>query len=162
MSCNWLSPYKDVYIKAMVMTSGFDEKKVQANTTLFKERFVVKDKAEYDLVYIQREYKDFLGKKNSINTYTYIYNIHNCCWWLLYMESCCFVCYSYYIKFWITYYCQHELGQYRFKHIFNYYGCLIHHNHGALLNIWHLFFVVIIPLVYKMATFAPQYTINLT
>ena len=63
----------------MMMTSGFDEKKVQANTTLFKERFVVKDKAEYDLVYIQREYKDFLGKKNSINTYTYIYNIHNCC-----------------------------------------------------------------------------------
>ena len=47
----------------MVMTSGFDEKKVQVNTTLFKERFVVKDKAEYDLVYTQREYKDFLEKK---------------------------------------------------------------------------------------------------
>jgi hypothetical protein len=49
-----------------VITSGFDEKKVQVNTTLFKERFVVKDKAEYDLVYNQREYKDFLEKKKPI------------------------------------------------------------------------------------------------
>ena len=69
MSYNWLSTYKDVYIKAMVMTSGFDEKKVQVNATLFKEKIAVKDKAEYDLVYIQREYKYFLEKKQ----YKYIH-----------------------------------------------------------------------------------------
>ena len=52
---------------------------VQVITTQFKERLVVKDETEYDLVYNQREYKNFLEKKNNIDIYTYIYNMHNCC-----------------------------------------------------------------------------------
>ena len=56
------------------------------------QRLVVKDKTEYDLVYNHREY----------NIYKYIYNMHNCCWWLVYLERYCFVCYFYDIKFWIA------------------------------------------------------------
>jgi hypothetical protein len=59
----------------MVITSEFDEKKVQVNTTLFKERCVVKDKAEYDLVYNQREYRDFLGEKKPIQMHIHISTI---------------------------------------------------------------------------------------
>ena len=35
---------------------------VQENTALFKERLDVKDKTENELVYIQREFKDFPKK----------------------------------------------------------------------------------------------------
>jgi hypothetical protein len=38
---------------------------VQENTALFKERLDVKDKTENELVYIQREFKDF-PKKTTI------------------------------------------------------------------------------------------------
>ena len=56
----------------MVMTSGFEETTSAGKNNIVKERLVVKEKTEYDLVYNHREYKDFLGKK-------YIYNMHNCC-----------------------------------------------------------------------------------
>jgi hypothetical protein len=63
----------------MVMTSGFEETKRAGDYNIVQRKTCSQRQTEYDLVYNQREYKDFPEKKTNINIYKYIFNMHNYC-----------------------------------------------------------------------------------
>ena len=87
----------------MGMTYGFEETKRTGDYNIV-QRKICSQRQNWIWFSVQPEriYKLPGEKKNNIDIYTYIYNMHNCCWWLVYLEICCFVCYFYHIKFWIT------------------------------------------------------------